>query len=228
MKRTCEILPVVAVMALNSCAMSMPPGSDAGRKPELTRQKRFWVYQDSPLNSWIPGNWMPEEAGKIIATFDTQCKDHPKSGTRCIHVRIDKWQSPYWCGVAFAVPNPKDIDKPYWGEEKTVGWDLRGAKRVVFWARAPKPCSVRFKVCILGDKKYGDSATFPVQTEFITLTPKWKQYSIDLKGVNLSRVVTGFCFVTNRNSQPEPNQPVEFYLDSIYWQYAPPVQRKAK
>ena len=215
-------------MMLNSCAMGKATAPSSNRKPILTKQKRFWVYDDFSLNSWIPANWMPKNASKIITIFNPSCKDHPKGRSRCIHVRIDKWRSPYWCGVAWAIPNPKNAGKPYWGKEPARGWDLRGAKRVVFWARAPKKCRVQFKVCILGDKKYGDSAPFPAQTEFITLTPKWKQYSIDLKGVNLSRVVTGFCFVTNRDSQPKPNQPVEFYLDSIYWQYTSAGQRKVK
>ncbi len=187
--------------------------------PDLAAGNRFWVYRDTFLNSWIPGNWMPAESAKIIRVFDPACADQPKSGTSCLHVRIEEWSQPYWAGVACAVPNPEDVDKPYWGETEAGGWDLRGAKRVVFWARSPSQSRIQFKACIMGDKPYGDSQKRPAATSYITLTPDWQEYSIDVGNADLSRVVTGFCFVTSRDAQSEPNKAIDFYLDEIYWEF---------
>jgi len=213
------LVAALGVCGLAGWAISVPNQPVKNNRPELNEQKRFWVYEDSHLNLWKAANWMPQEATTMIKVFDPNCEENPKFGKRCIRVRIEKWTEPNWCGVAWAIPNPKDPAGGYWGEEPAPGWDLRGAKRVVFWARAPKPCRVQFKAAIIGDKPYGDSAASPAQTDWLSLTPEWKEYTIDLKNVDLSRVITGFCFVTNRDAQSERDAAVDFYLDQIYWDF---------
>jgi len=182
-------------------------GVPAERKP-LLDDGRFWVYKDGPLNSWSPANWMPAAAAKMIE-LDPACTDSPKDGKTCMKVKISNWQDPYWCGVAFAVPDPNDPNGAYWGKGPAKGWDLRGAKRVVFWARAPKPCAVQFKAMIMGDQTFGDSAKFPAQTDYLELTDKWKEYSIaiDANVQNVSRVVSAFAFVTRGMLSPRRIRP---------------------
>lgn len=169
------IVSVTCILLFSSCATAQKPARPENRKPMLTEDGRFWVYQDTMLNSWTPGNWMPAQASEIINTFNLKSEEDPQSGEQCIHFRIDRWQAPYWTGIAFAVPNPKDRDAPYWGETPTRGWDLHGARRIVFWARSPNESRAQFKASIIGDKPYGDSAGRPVATEFLTLTSEWKQ-----------------------------------------------------
>jgi hypothetical protein len=178
---------------------------------------RFWVYRDKHKNGWTPANWMPEQAPEMIKKFAHDSTDNPYEGENCLHVRIDRFVAPYWCGVAWALEDPARPQEAYWGETPLPAWDLRGARKVVFWARAPRPCRVQFKVATFGDKRYGDSARLPAQSRFVELTPEWKRYEIDVSRLDLRRVVSGFCFVTNRDAQRNPNEPIEFFLDSIYW-----------
>lgn len=214
------IVSIACLLFFPSCATAQSPARPENRKPMLTEDGRFWVYQDTMLNSWTPGNWMPAQASEIINTFNLKSEEDPQSGEQCIHFRIDRWQAPYWTGIAFAVPNPKDRDAPYWGETPTRGWDLHGARRIVFWARSPNESRAQFKASIIGDKPYGDSAGRPVATEFLTLTSEWKQYAIDLENKDLNRVVTGFCLVSSRDAQSQPNKPVDIYIDNIYWDFS--------
>jgi len=225
---TIWILLVLVVGCPACCGEAASDQPVTNKTPELTKDKRFWVYEDSHCNLWKPANWMPEEASQMIEPIDVNCETNPQSGKRCIHIRIAKWTAPYWCGVAWAVPHPKDPGAGYWGVKPAPAWDLRGAKRVVFWGRAPKKCRVRFKVCICVDQPHGDSAADPAATPWLLLSPEWKQFTLDLKGVDLSRVISGFCFVTNRDAQSESDAPVEFYLDNIYWDFAEPEVPKPK
>ena len=47
----------------------------------------------------------------------------------------------------------------------------------------------------------------------MTLTQTWKRYTLDLKGLDLSRIKTGFCWVVAATGQP-----VTFSLDDIRYE----------
>ena len=52
-------------------------------------------------------------------------------------------------------------------------------------------------------------------TGFITLTSKWKQYTLDLSGKDLSNIKGGFSFIVNRTLNPDG---CTFYLDDIRYE----------
>jgi hypothetical protein len=90
---------------------------------------------------------------------------------------------------------------------------VAGAKRLTFWARGEQGDEVvSFQFGLLGaDKRYHDTAKG--QVEKARLTTDWKQYSIDLAGADLSRIITGFAWVVGGRGKP-----VTFYIDDVRYE----------
>jgi hypothetical protein len=176
----------------------------------LAAPARWYVYSDGGASGnhgeWT--NYMPAEAGKMIklSLVDT---DRPHLGKTCIKAEV-QWRAPFWCGVAVSsLPD-------FWGEKEGKAFDLRKAKRLVFHARGARGGEVvQFKVAIAGDKPFGDSARSPASTEWLRLTRDWQRYELDVSGLDLSRVVTPFCFVTSRDYN---RGNISFFLDEIYFE----------
>jgi hypothetical protein len=103
----------------------------------------------------------------------------------------------------------------YWGEQASdTAYDLSKVRKLVFWARGERGGEVvRVSVAITGDKPFGDSARAPAESEWLTLGKGWKQYEVDLRGVNLKRVVTPFVILSNKDYN---TRDITFYLDDIY------------
>ncbi|MFQ6116328.1 MAG: hypothetical protein ACE5NG_19900, partial [bacterium] len=148
-------------------------------------------------------------------------QQNPHQGKMCIAVTIN-WANPYWVGVGF-VSGPDKTMKggPWWGKTPD-GWyyDLSGLKKkkFVFHLRGENGGErVQFKVGFLGQEKYGDSLPFPVQSKWLTLKKEWTRYELDLKKQNLSRVAS-LCFVLSQAQQTDPEAPVVFYIDDVYFE----------
>jgi len=136
-------------------------------------------------------------------------KTDPKFGETAVRMTVT-FKTPNWCGLAVACA------PDYWGKEPSVAaWDLRGAKKLVFWARGDKGTeSIQVKTMVTGGERFGDSTTIAPATPWLSLTKGWKQYELSLEGVDASRVVTNFCVVTNKDHNE--NAAITFYLDEIY------------
>ena len=128
----------------------------------------------------------------------------PHDGKRCL--KIDYKQGSDWGGVVWQYPASDWGDKP-------GALDLSGAKKLSFWAKGEHGGeAVTFKFGLLGpEKAFSDSARG--QTGEVKLTDQWTQYEIDLKGMDLSRIKTGFCWVLAAHGQP-----VTFFLDEIRYE----------
>ena len=85
-----------------------------------------------------------------------------------------------------------------------------GAKHLIFHARGEKGSEkINFEFGVLGkEKPFPDSGRGKL--EGVVLTTDWKEYRIDLKGVDLTRIKTGFAFVVAGQGEP-----LTFYLDAI-------------
>jgi hypothetical protein len=165
----------------------------------------FYVYTDkgSPLNHYIPSGWMGDYG-------DLKLNDgyavNPKSGKTSI-----QWiysgrskQGANWAGCFWQ--NPANN----WGS-RMGGYDLRGYKKLTFWARGEKGDEqiAEFKVGgITGDFSDSDSQTIGP----IDLTKEWKQYQIDLKGKDLQKIIGGFAWSASRDMNPDG---FTFYLDDV-------------
>jgi hypothetical protein len=170
--------------------------------------KGFPVYTDarSPDNHYVPAGYMGDYSDVKI---EGACFDSPHSGTTCIKVTYSSMASngARWAGVYWQSPANN------WGDKKG-GFDLTGAKKLVFWVRGAKG-GERIEEFKLGGLTglYPDSDIAGIGP--VMLTQEWKQYEIDLSGKDLSYISGGFCFATNLDVNPEG---ATFYLDDIKYE----------
>lgn len=167
----------------------------------------FYVYQDKNSNNhFVPSGYMADHE---CVAFDDAWQEGPKAGRSSILVVYDtacsrkkmKWAGIYW-------QNPANN----WGGQKG-GYDLRGATKLVFWAKGEQGGEhiLEFKVGGIGARKaYPDTAEASIKN--VILEPEWREYTIDLRGKDLSRIAGGFAWST---SVQVNSRPCVFYLDEI-------------
>ena len=175
-------------------------------KPATPAFKPFYVYESkgSRSNHYVPSGFMPN--GNCITFSDTWQKNC-QLGKTCMRVVYDvecsrgdqKWAGVYWL-------NPANN----WGSRKG-GYNLTGAKRLAFWARGDKGGEQVQEFTVGGvSGDYPDSDTAVIGP--VILGTKWREYSIDLRGKDLSYISGGFAWTTSEDVNPED---CTFYLDNI-------------
>ena len=154
------------------------------------------------------------------------CTEKPHSGATCIENRF-YGTGTSWGGFYFlngVLEGEETQPKPNFGNHPDAGFNLTGAKRLTFWARGKEGGEkVDFFAFGVGrDPITGEPiAPYPDSSPekslgYITLTKEWKQYTLDLTGVDLSYVLGGFGWVTNA---PKNNdKTITFYLDDIRYE----------
>ena len=189
----------------------------AGIFPSLAQEaptdkpfKPFVIYGDKATsNRFTPSGYMPN--GECIAMNDgwvENCQD----GKSCIKATYDitcSAKSRQWAGVYWL--NPADN----WGDRKG-GYNLTGATKLVFWARGENGGEViaEFKTGGVGvSREYPDSDTAGIGP--VILTKEWREYSIDLRGKDLSYISGGFAWVANVENNPTS---CTFFLDDIHFE----------
>jgi hypothetical protein len=113
-----------------------------------------------------------------------------------------------WAGVYWQYPDGN------WGENP--GTNIRGATKVVFWARGDSGGEVvEFKAggILNPERPYRDS--FERSIGFITLTEGWQRYEINLSEEDTSHVIGAFAWIATRDHNPEG---LTFYLDDIHYE----------
>ena len=168
-------------------------------------KKEFNIYTErlSTKNHYIPSGWMGD-SGDI--QFNDSWREDTHSGNSCMKIKYSARgaQGAGWAGIYWQ--NPANN----WGSQMG-GYDLSGYNKLVFWARGEKGGEVisEFKVGGLSGA-YSDSDATSIGP--ITLTKDWKQYDVDLKGLDLSYISGGFAFTVSARDNPEG---CTFYLDDI-------------
>lgn len=169
----------------------------------------FLIYADKGTrnNHYVPSGFMPD--GKCIL-FDDTWKENCHSGSSCIKIEYDvacskqgqKWAGIYWL-------NPPNN----WGTQKG-GFNLTGAQKLTFWAKGEKG-SERIEEFKIGGitGQYPDSDTAVIGP--VILSPEWKEYTIDLRGKDLTYISGGFTWATNVDVNPVN---CVFYLDDIKYE----------
>ena len=184
--------------------------ADPAMKPDgkKIQEMPFYVYSDgsSSKNHFIPSGWMGDY-GDI--KLDTMSKDDPYLGDTCLKITYSgkgsqgaRWAGMYWQNPA---NNWANID---------AGFDLSKATKVTFWARGTNGGEriEEFKIGgIMGEFPDSDGAGIGP----VVLNKEWTQYTIDLKGKDLSNIIGGFCWATNVDVNPEG---ATFYLDEIKYE----------
>jgi hypothetical protein len=212
MKKLFLVLAVLCVGLIASAPMASAQSWDDEMmdeevigKPAKFQDGVFYIYKDKShkLNNYIPSGWMGD-SGDI--KMDLGCAENPYSGKNCIEFEYTAKgkNGANWAGVFWQ--NPANN----WGEKKG-GFDLRGAKKLTFWAKGKvgNERIMEFKMGGIGGP-YGDSDSAGIGP--IDLTPEWQQYEIDLTDIDLSYINGGFCWASNADSNPDG---AVFYLDEI-------------
>ncbi len=166
------------------------------------------VYSDGKYSDdskgFVPSGFM----GHSSLNPDFACAENPKSGATCIKINFPT-VSGEWAALSWQHPANN------WGE-KDGGLDLTGAKKLSFWARGAKGGEV-VSFNIGGDSAEAAKLPFPNSAKAdlgkVTLEKDWKEYSIPLAGLNLSRIVYGFTFIVIAGAEP-----AYFYLDEIRYE----------
>jgi len=190
----------VAGAASDSGAAAAPADDKPADKGAAVKLP-FVIYGDgAPPSGYVPSGWMGNT--KAIA-MDEKSTTSPHTGNTCL--KCEYKAGDQFGGVVWQDPANDWGDKP-------GGKNLTGAKTLTFWARGENGGEkVEFKFGVLGsDKKFHDTASGDTT---VTLGKEWKQYSIDLKGKDLSQIKTAFCWVLAAEGSP-----VTFYLDDIQYE----------
>jgi len=170
------------------CLLSL--GSAWGEtKVKKQDAKVFYVYKDagSRENNFCPAGWMGSYKS---LKYNGAYKISPQSGTTAIQIVYDvkKDSETMWAGIYWSHPCSN------WGDKKG-GYNLDGFKKLSFWVKGDGFIDKIGMGGITGQTEEGDSADEYI--ERIELTPEWKQYTIDLKGVDLSHIIGGFVFAAS-------------------------------
>lgn len=157
------------------------------------------VYKGGETEQWAATGRMGDCADAL--KIDDRFRESSQ-GSPCIKVEYasnDGWAGLYWQDPAGD-----------WGE-LPGGANLMKANALVFKARGEQG-GERVSFCVGGlmNKEVGDTAKRSLEN--VELTKGWKQYRIDLKGLDLTRIKSAFCFWFEGQGRP-----IAFYLDDIYY-----------
>ncbi len=181
--------------------------ADPDLKPEGKKQEAmpFYIYMDRSAagNHFIPSGYMGDY-GDI--KYDGASKEDPYLGDTCVKITYSgkASQGARWAGIFWQ--NPANN----WGSID-AGFDLSKAAKLTFWARGAKGAEriEEFKVGgLMGEFSDSDSAIIGP----VLLNKEWTQYTIDLKGKDMSYIIGGFAWSANVDNNPEG---ATFYLDEI-------------
>jgi len=195
-------------------------------------QERLAVYSDfdNPDNHFFyKAAFFSKDGLAYLPAMNEEWEDKVHDGRTAIQcqfeVRDNNWGG--WYFQYGTLPEDAEDLAENWGTIPKAGLNLTGYTRLTFWARGEKGGEkVEFFCLGIGrDTKtgkatedYPDSSKKRTTDEkTIVLRTEWKQYTIDLKGCDLSYVLGGFGWATNA-SKNKGESSVIFYLDDIYYE----------
>ena len=186
--------------------------------------ENVWVYRDfgDTENHFTQKALMAGTDVLLVHNMDENWSDNPCEGGSCIRceqiLREGDWGG--WLFLNGWLPDGSNTPQLNDGNMPGQGLDLTGAERLSFWARGEKGGEkVEFFTC-----GFGYTGPSSVNVEFhdscpkqslgtITLTDSWKEYIIDLSGLDLSSIALGFGYALA--GTVSDIGPRAFYLDEI-------------
>ncbi len=135
------ILVLLALLLSQTMLYSAVPAKEQGKGQEKEKnilkknsipadfiEGKFWVYQDkaAPVNRFAIKGWMGDMGDLRV---NENWKDNPHAGVTCIKIIYDAKSSSNigWSGLYWFKDHAKVA--------KNVAYDLKGAKKLKFWAR---------------------------------------------------------------------------------------------
>jgi hypothetical protein len=181
-------------------------GQNSINTPKPAEKIPFTVYKEPERDRhFIPSGQIGDADDiKVMESY----AENAKEGQYCIRIeysaqegRHEKWAGIYWQEPDFnfaTVPN--------------VGYNLKGARKITFWARGEKG-GERIDVKAGGIKgMYPDSFDMPLRS--IELAKVWKKFTIPMNEKDLSYVIGGF-FVSFQKKY-HPNGAIIYFDDIVY------------
>jgi hypothetical protein len=212
--------------AARDVAVAKPSAADYLATRVVENDQRIYVFHDfgDGLNQYTCMSRM----GNGVASMDDTCTTDIATGVSSIKVSMDI-RTGFWSGFQFLNGIlPLGNAEPEADPGTRIAYqNLTGATTLRFRAKgAVGGEKVRFYVggfIPLSAPENKDTVTDAQTGIEVTLTTEWREYSIDLRGLDLSRVGNGFAWVSNdeRNSSRIGGQ-INFYLDEIYYELATP------
>jgi exo-beta-1,3-glucanase (GH17 family) len=215
--------PAPTPTAAQPTASPAPPAVQPSPAP-ADAQVAFYVYSDAnaPGNHFVPSGWMGDIGDVSIDQGHAGSTCGGATAIRVIYsaqgsgpsVGCESYGPPcWWSGAYWQQPENN------WGRVAGAGYDLSQYQRLVFCARGEMGGErVEFGV---GGVGYSGGTGAPIEpypdstrkvSTWVTLTTAWQEYTIDLTGHDLSHVVGGFLWATNRDRNPDG---AVFHLDDI-------------
>lgn len=139
--------------------------------------------------------------------YNDGCMENPHSGSTCIKIVYTPNSShgKNWVGIYWLYPENNFGNMPEYR-------NLTGVTSLSFYARGKEGGEiVEFKVGGISGK-YRDSISPPLTTDIVALTRDWQEFIINLSDGNMSHIMGGFCWVTNKNQNQKG---CTIYLDDM-------------
>ncbi|MEQ8549753.1 MAG: glycoside hydrolase family 2 TIM barrel-domain containing protein [Cyclobacteriaceae bacterium] len=138
----------------------------------------FYIYQDGQNEPYIASAQMGNYQALEIDIENTK---EVKNGSAALKIHYNDTKN--WFGLALVDP-PND-----WGN-RPGGYDISGAKKYSFWAKADDKIKVTVGFGLIDkDQPFPDSAKEAIEIELDT---EWKKYSINVKKLDLRCIRSGF------------------------------------
>jgi hypothetical protein len=160
----------------------------------------FYVFEDNGELPYFPSAYMGNYKAIDV---DLNYKEDVHSGQSAIKISYTARDN--WYGVGFVDPAND------WGDI-LGGYDITGAKKITFWAKANDTnikATMGFGL-INNDKPFPDTSK---KSKEIVLSTEWKKYTIKINKLDLQCIRTGFVLFSSSNGFPH-----EIYLDDIVFE----------
>jgi hypothetical protein len=222
--KTIGTMHTAAAMLMVCATWSMGQPVDKQKQAIITPQLengKVYIYTG-------PADGKPEGITVPSLYMEGQCIDKDKPETRqvstsgcCLKFTTHLDRSPGWCGVAWSKAPSGTNEGAFADTPSNPVFKLQGAKKLVIHLRGQRGGeSVQIKVGVLGDKPYGDSLRYPIESPWFKLTSEWKSFEIVIPdSADLSRVYTPLCWVANDVHQPAGMSTITFYIDDCYFEF---------
>lgn len=213
---TLSSLAIFACLFAASIALADSPQASAALtylRQKMDKYQNFDVYADkySIGNHFEPTGWMGDaEANNPVAVeVNPGSTTTWHTGGNSFRITYTGAGSMGWAGIYWQHPANN------WGTNPAGGFNLAGAKKLTFWARgAVGGEKAEFKMGGI-EGAYGDTVRPAKSTGILTLTRTWQKYEIPLISEDLSRIVGGFVWVTDKASNPNG---ATIYVDDIRYE----------
>ena len=209
------LLPGEQLASYNALSPSTGQSQDRDLTQALAApiDNRFSVYTEWPEGPghFVPSGWMGDLSSISLFGCD---RSAPHSGEMAMRASYSPTGALGWAGIYWQYPENN------WGNISS-GLDLRWANKLTFYAKGARGGEkVKFLVGGIGTRNdpYPDSLRPAVSTGFIPLTAQWQSYTIDLRGQDLTHLIGGFGWVTDKCANPGG---ATFYLDDVFFEYDP-------